>query len=125
MEGHTITISESGTVTITGPVRMTFPEIAGLFGVFVQTVRSNVKAILKSGVVTADMTDGGILDGNLILPDYYGLDMVSALSFRINSRKAGLFREWILKRAATQEEKKVCFQVFVAAGDKSDRCFLN
>ena len=120
-----ITISENGAVTITAPVNMTLCEIAGLFGVFVQTIRSNVKAILKSGVVATDVVDGGTLEGNLILPDYYGLDMVSALSFRINTREAGLFREWILKQIAVQEEKKVCFQVFVAADDKLGRCFLN
>lgn len=125
MEGHKITISENGTVTITGPVQMTFFEIAELFGVFVQTIRSNVKAILKFGVAAADVTRGGTMDGNLILPDYCGLDMVVALSFRINSRNAGLFRQWILQKAVGEGKNGTSLQLFIAVNDKADRHFLN
>lgn len=125
MEGHKITISENGTVTITGPVQMTFFEIAELFGVFVQTIRSNVKAILKSEVVAADVASGGTMDGNLILPDYYGLDMVTALSFRINSRNAGVFRKWILGKATREMEQETNLQLFISVDNKVGKYCLN
>ncbi|MBD8347879.1 virulence RhuM family protein [Dysgonomonas sp. HGC4] len=32
-------------------------------------------------------------------PDYYGLDMIIAVAFRIQSKKAEIFRDWLIQRA--------------------------
>ena len=56
----------------------------------------------------------GVVYGKHILPDYFGLDMITALAFRINSLKAKLFREYILGKlyaVNTQSAPNVIIQV--------------
>lgn len=102
MKKNIITISESGVVSISGNIQMQDFEIAELFGVMIPTIRSNVRAILKSEVVTIDTQHGGTVIGATILPDYYGLDMIMALAFRIHSRNAEIFRKWILRKVISR-----------------------
>lgn len=100
MKREKITISENGIITLpNNPVETVWMldfEIAELVGVMIPTIKSNIRAILKSGVVKADLQHGGVGYDNCILPDYYGMDMITALAFRINSLNAKLFREYIL-----------------------------
>lgn len=63
-------------------------EIVQLFGVYSQTVKTNIRAILKSGIVVPDYTHGGIVIGNSVQPNYHNMDMIPALAFRIQSYKA-------------------------------------
>ena len=93
-----ITISENGNVSVPVNVQMRDFEIAELLGVMIPAVKSNIQAIIKSKVVMADTTNGATLVGNNILPDYFGLDMVMALAFRIYSWQAEILRQWILKK---------------------------
>ena len=102
MERKLIKISENGNVFIPDNVQMWDFEIAELFGVMIPTIRSNVRAILKSGVVTIDTQHGGTVIGATILPDYYGLDMIIALAFRIHSRNARILRKWILRKVTAR-----------------------
>lgn len=98
MKREIVTISESGAITIpTTQVLMRDFEIAELFGVFSQTIKSAIKFILKSGIVLPDYTHGGVVIGNSIQPDYFGLDMITAIAFRIQSPQAHLFREYLLR----------------------------
>ena len=53
MENRIITI-ENGKVFVPENVNMRVFEIADLFGVYIQTVNANIKAIIKSGVVSPD-----------------------------------------------------------------------
>lgn len=85
MKRKIIAISENGNVSVPESVQMRDFEIAELFGVMIPTIRSNIRAILKTGVVTADLTNGATLVGCNVLPDYHGLDMIMALAFRIQS----------------------------------------
>lgn len=57
-----------------------------------------------------DLTNGATLVGNNILPDYFGLDMVIALAFRIQSYKADIFRKWIIRRTNTVERQPIVLQ---------------
>lgn len=99
MKREIITI-ENGLVSVpqSGEVRMTASEIAALFEVYVQTVHTNIKAVLKSGIVKTDVSCAVIVTGNTLMPDEYGLDMVTALAFRVHSPKAEMFREWVIRR---------------------------
>jgi hypothetical protein len=81
-----------------GEVRMTAFEIAALFDVYVQTVNTNIKTVLKSGIVKAYTSCTAIVAGNTLMPDVYGLDMITALVFRVHFLKAEIFREWVLRR---------------------------
>ena len=97
---RTIIAIENGIVTVpqSGEVRMSAFEIAALFEVYVQTVNGGIKTILKSGIVKADIPCPVTVTGNILLPDIYGLDMITALAFRVRSPKAEIFRDWVIRR---------------------------
>jgi len=99
MRTQKITI-ENGTVSVpqSGNVRMSASEIASLLGVYEQSVRTHIKAILKSGIVVSDTSGPATVDGNVIVPDYHGLEMITALAFRVHSSQAKQFREWTIRR---------------------------
>lgn len=118
-----ITISENGSISIPANVQMRDFEIAELFGIMIPTVKSNLRAILKTGVVTADTTNGATLVGNNLLPDYFGLDMIIALAFRIHSWQAEIFRQWILSKALKREKEEP--HIFLSIGTKPTDRFIN
>jgi hypothetical protein len=99
MKTAIITI-ENGMVSVpqSGDVLMTVFEIAALFEVYVQTVNGGIKTILKSGIVKADVSCPVTVAGNILMSDVYGLDMITALAFRVQSPKAEIFRSWIIRR---------------------------
>lgn len=101
MQQEKIIISENGKVSVSDNIQMRDFEIAELFGVFAQTIKVNIRAILKSGVCEGDLSNGGTVIGKSIIPDYHGLDMITALAFRLQSPKAELFRQWILRKMTT------------------------
>jgi hypothetical protein len=101
-DSQIITI-KNGIVLIpqSGEMRMTVYEIAALFEVYAQTVNANIKAVLKSGVVKPDVSCPATVSGNIILPDTYGLEMITVLSFRIKSKNAEIFRNWLMRKMVT------------------------
>lgn len=107
-------------VSVPDNVQMRDFEIAELFGVMIPTVRANISAVLKSGVCEGDFSNGGIVIGKFIIPDYYGLDMVVALAFRIQSYRADIFRKWVLGRV-TRKEKSVSHQIFVSTNNQINK----
>ena len=98
MEQREIIISENGKVSVPDNIQMRDFEIAALFGVLIPTVKRKIRQILKEGICQSDFANGGTVVGMSIIPDYYGLDMITALAFRIQSPKAELFRQWVLRR---------------------------
>lgn len=124
MRREIITINENGRVSVSDKVMMQDFEIAGLFGVMISTIRSNIRTILKTGIVTGDFTNGATLVGNNILPDCYGLDMIMALAFRIHSPQTGIFRRWILEKA-TKVERGITHQPIFISIDKFINGFVN
>jgi len=95
-----IIIVENGLVSVpqSGEVRMSAFEIAALFEVYVQTVNAGIKTILKSGIVKADISCPVTVTRNTLMPDIYGLDMITALAFRVHSPKAEIFRDWVIRK---------------------------
>lgn len=123
MKKNLITISDNDSIHVPTNVQMRDFEIAELFGVYHQTIRTNIKAVLKSGVTIADY-DGGVVMGNgAIIPDYHGLDMVVALAFRIQSYKAEIFRKWVMRKAVEKEKEEP--QFFLSIGTKPTDRFIN
>jgi hypothetical protein len=106
MKRKIITI-ENGLVSVpqSGEVQMTACEIAALFEVYVRTINDHAKAILKSGIVKSDGSCTATVTGNSIIPDVYGLDMITVLAFRVHSPKAEIFREWVLRRITAKPSK--------------------
>ena len=123
-KGTIVTINGNGTMSVPDKVMMQDFEIAGLFGVIIPAVRANRRTILKTGIVTGDFTNGATLVGNNIVPDYYGLDMIMALAFRIHSPQAEIFRRWILGKA-TKVERDIIRQPILISIDKSINGFVN
>ena len=102
MKNEKITISDSGAVVIPENVSMRAFEIADLFGVYVQAVNANIKAIIKSGVISPDTSGQMIVNGGSVIPLNFGLEMIIALTFRVQSHNAKVFREWLLKKAVSE-----------------------
>ena len=95
------TISDCGVVTIpSGIIRMSVNEIALLFEVMLPTVREKVKALLNSRAVLNCDRSGGIVMGNRVIPEYYGLEVVIAVAFQLDGCKAEIFRNYILRRSS-------------------------
>jgi hypothetical protein len=46
-----------------------------------------------------------IVDKHGIHPDYYGLEMIAAVAFRVKSWQADKFRRWLMERVAHPERK--------------------
>jgi hypothetical protein len=105
MENRIITI-ENGIVHIPDEVRMSIAGIADLFDIFYQTAKREIRSIEKSGIADGDYSMSCVCDGSKVYPDYYGLEMIIALSFRIKSRNAELFRNIIIKKAIANATEK-------------------
>ncbi len=104
MKRETITI-KNGIVSVpaSAEIWMTQHEITDLFGCFVSKVNSNIRSILKSGVLRE--TDVCRMyyyqKGNFV--EVYSLEIIIALSFRIGSRNAEVFRKWLIRKQTKSE----------------------
>lgn len=78
--------------------------MAQLFDVSVPAVNQHLKNIYESGELTADAT----IKKNLIVQQegnrqvkreqtFYSLDAIISVGYRVNSRRATLFRQWTTK----------------------------
>ena len=103
MKRTIITISDNGAVTVPGNTRMTIPEIAELLGSYSQTARRTIRTIEKLGIANGDYSMCCTVDGQKVYPEYYGLEMIIALSFRIESKNAQVFRKWLLRKLSKVE----------------------
>lgn len=93
---------EEGRVTIrpeAGSVWLTQHEIADLFGVFISAIGSNIRSILKSEILQEDVVCRRRDNGNGSILTLYNLEMITALAFRLKSKQAQYFREWIISQA--------------------------
>lgn len=107
MENRKIIISDNGKVTIPGETKMSVSEIADLFGIYYQTIKKLIRDIEKSGVTGGDYSGSCTCEGSKIYPDYYGLEMVIAVAFHLQSANAEVFRKWIYRRVVRTEIPKM------------------
>ena len=98
MDKYKITITENGSVNIPSKVKMTIPEIAILFGLFYQTAKREIRTIEKSGIAGGDLSSPCKVEGKNIYSEYYGLEMIIALAFRLQSPNADILRKWIINK---------------------------
>ncbi|MFR9543197.1 MAG: hypothetical protein SNH27_14220 [Rikenellaceae bacterium] len=94
MKRGIITISEGGAVCVPSKVQMSEFEIAQLLGIMVPTVRGAIKRLLNSRPLLD--CSGGVVRGNRVVPEYFGLEVVIAIAFQVNSYEADLFRRWVI-----------------------------
>ena len=114
MERTIITISESGKVNIpSGNVWMSEMELVELFGVIAPTLRAAIRAIYKSGTLSATTTQRYDLATPACWATFYNLEVVIALAFRLNTYEASRIRQKVLESLCQRKEKEVGFFVLL------------
>ena len=106
MENRKIRI-ENAVITVPSKTKMNIAEIADLFGVYYHTAKKHIRAIEKLGVAGGDYSRSCTCEGSKIYPDYYGLEMVIAVAFQVQSANAEVFRKWIYRRVVRTEIPKM------------------
>ena len=105
MNRDKITI-ENGIVSVpaSAEIWMTQHQLADLFQCFVGKINANVRTILKTGVLDeANVCRTHYYkNGNSV--EEYGLEMIIALSFRIQSRNAKTFRKYRVGKFVRNED---------------------
>lgn len=88
-------------------IRLRNWQIARLFGVFEQTVRANIKAVIRSGAVKPAVDCEVRQEGKILLPEVFDLEMIIALAFRFDSDEAAQMRKWILGKVIQGTRQKI------------------
>ena len=94
-ENHDVKVS---VMLINNDIWLTQDLIAELFGVGRSTITEHINNILNSGELSEE-TSVGISDisSGGRKPKIYNLDMIIAVGYRVNSKKATNFRIWATK----------------------------
>lgn len=104
MNRERITI-ENGIVSVPTSVEiwMTQHQLADLFQCFIGKINANIRAILKTGVLDENKVcqTYHYKNGNFV--EQYNLEMIVALSFRIRSKNAEVFRKYIIGKFVRDE----------------------
>ena len=98
--------------------------MAHLFGIYESTVRTNIKAIIKSNIVQPDYNSTLVQERGILLPEAFGLDMVIALSFRINSAEADKLRRWIIGKL-TKVSRTINNEIILFSYSRNNQSMLN
>lgn len=116
---------------VNGTVWMFKNEIARLFDVYLQTIGNNFRSIFKSHLLREEeVTMEHKLKnerGNDIYVTYYNLEAIIFLSYRIDSRYAKAFREWVMNALCeyNRMEKKPQEMLIVFSQGKSQSYICN
>ena len=93
--------------------------IAELFGVGRSTITEHINNILNSGELDENNTVGKTdVDNSKKSVKIYNLDMIIAVGYRVNSKKATNFRIW-----ATNILKTFTIQGYVLDKERMKRCY--
>lgn len=93
-----ITITEEGLISIPRDVQMSILEIAHLFELSYTRIKRMIRSIEKQGVVNQIDSKSYTFENNKIVCDYYGLEMIVAVAFQVQSLKAKFVREWVVRQ---------------------------
>lgn len=108
MERAIITISENGRVNIpSGNVWMSEMELVELFGVIAPTLRAAIRAIYKSETLCPVTTQRCDLVTHKSWVTYYNLEVVVALTFRLNTYEASKIRQKVLESICQRKENGI------------------
>ena len=99
-----------------GEVWLSRWELAQLFGVLTAKVNANIKAIIRSGAVRPSL-DGIVLqEGNILMPEYVGMDLIIGLAFRIDSPAADIFQKWVISKTMAKPSSSVKPHIIIGCG---------
>ena len=108
-----ITMDEYGRIhfpsTTNNNIWMSTSELIDLFGIIYPTLRANIKAIYKSGILNECEVQRCIKLYNGISIDVYALPMIIALSFRLNTLGVYKVRECVMNKLTTIPRNGILF----------------
>ena len=108
MKRAIITISESGRVNIpSNDVWMSEMELVELFGGIAPTLRAAIRAIYKSETLCPVTTQRCDLVTHKSWVTYYNLEVVVALTFRLNTYEASKIRQKVLESICQRKENGI------------------
>ena len=122
MERHIITLDEYGRLHVPEApgtfIWMDEPELVELFGVAAPTLRAAVRAVYKSGIVTPHEAERRVSlpDGNRL--EVYGITLIAALAFRLDTCGARRLRDYITGRFGTSEGGGTGMRLFIMPGGR-------
>ena len=112
-ERNIITMDEYGQIHFSDAtaknIWMSTNELIDLFGIIYPTLRANIKAIYKSGILDECEGQKCINLSNGISIDVYALPMIIALSFRLNTFGAYKVRECVMNKLTTNPKNGILF----------------
>lgn len=116
---------------VNGTVWMFKHELARLFDVYLQTIGNNFRSIFKTGLLREEEVTMELKlkneRGNDIYVTYYNLEAIIFLSYRIDSRYAKAFREWVINALCEYNRmgKKLQEMLIVFSQSKSQSYICN
>ena len=97
------------TSTTNNDIWMSTNELINLFSITSPTLRANIKAIYKNGILNECEVQRSINLSNGISIDVYALPMIIALSFRLNTLGAYKVRECVMNKLTTNPKNSILF----------------
>lgn len=108
-----ITMDEYGSIhfpsTTSSDIWMSTNELIELFGIMYPTLKANIKAIYKSGILNGWEVQKCIKLSNGNSIDDYSLPLIISLSFRLDTVGAYKIREYIIEKLTTNSRKHILF----------------
>ena len=108
-----ITMDEYGRIhfssTTNNDIWMSTNELIELFGIMYPTLKANIKAIYKNGILDECEVQRCTKLSNGISIDVYALPMIVALSFRLNALGAYKVREYVMNKLTTKPRNGILF----------------
>jgi hypothetical protein len=93
-------------------IRLRSWELAKLFGVYESTIKANVKSIIRADVIKVCLDCEVRQSGNILIPETFDLEMIIALSLKINTHETATFRKWIIdKIISTKLQNIIVLQI--------------
>ena len=121
-----IAIDEQGRVHFpdanANDVWMSTTELVELLGTTYTTLRSNIKAIYKSGIVKTYDAERYITLPNGNGMDIYSLQMITTLIFRIDTPEAYRLREAIISRLCRRDTKVNSLMMYISPRNTQYHC---
>lgn len=114
-------MDEQGNIFLPGDIgatAMTEREICELFGVIAPTVRAEIKALCKSGVLSIYDIQRIIRISDRYSAEVYNLETIAALAFRVESFGAAKVRRALLERIIHERKEKTAVFVSVVSDGK-------
>ena len=95
------------------PVWMTLPEIVDLLGVFECDIRRTINSIYKNKELDELDTMKYVRQPDGISFDAYNLEVVMAVSFRIQSNGSRIFRQYVMRRLCSCKDSTTPSPVYL------------